>query len=373
MPSVNDARKFYFVYSNHGESVIQLEDYFSLLKNLFEYCLDKPLLASPTPVPGHWNILVECFNEKFVTLLRNIKQLDECTRYICIVTEFRMGDTFNVFFDPSNSNKSNGPLLTLDSWLHRFGIIEMSKKLPSYLVLKRFYEKWIKNAIGSSHYTSNDFYWKKRHDCFLEALPFFDHVWLISSNQTDGYCSIVEPERLWTVPVIPYIDHYSEPRFLIKQHDVDLLFTGTLTPHRIQIVNTLREKGFSVVTGFFPYFLRNAYLDRTKACLHIRQHKNWFFSSNMRLHTLLMAGKYIFSEISVNSEEDLLQRDFVDEVSSEEFVENVARKISDPIIETLGLKAREDYIRSTQEIRRRVRRELPQILDRSDLSSRGRI
>ena len=211
-------KKFYFIYGNHGDFPIQQEDYFFLLKDFLYYCLDKPLLVSEAPVSGHWNILFENFNNKDVDEIKKIKGTSPETHFICIATEFRTGNTFN-FFGSEDKISSDDDyfykykiwfLSILDGFLRRSKIIDLLKVLPFSSYLKKYYKKNIFDKVGDTHY-SNHSYWKKRYDSFINALPYFDQVWTVTPNQCDGYRSIIESNKLWQLPIIPYIDKLPEP------------------------------------------------------------------------------------------------------------------------------------------------------------------
>ena len=368
--SKNSKNNFYFIYGNHGDFPIQQEDYFLLLRDFLNYCIGKPLFASETPVSGHWNILFENFKKKAVDEIKKIKINDLETHFICIATEFKTGNTFNSFSTKSiNSLDIDQNVSTykikflflniLDGFLRHSGIINFTKKLPFYSFFKNIYQKIMFKTLGNTHY-SNSIYWKKRYDSFIEALPYFDQVWTINPNQQEGFRSILEPNKLWHLPIIPYIDEITEPSLKFNNQDIDFLFTGTMTAYRLQIMNELRMKGFNTVFGLFPSFLRQSYLEQTKICLHIKPYKNWSFVSNMRLHTLLMAGKYVISEACSEGDEKTIQQKFVEEVASDQFVEVVTKRITDPNLKKLGYKAREDYIKKTQNLRFQVREQIRQ-------------
>lgn len=354
-----DDRNIYFVYGNHGDSPVQLEDYFYFLKEFFQYCMEKTLLASEAPIPGHINILIEYFNEKFITDLRRLKETYPNTIYICIATEFRTGETFNSFFDVPNALKRSS--YSLVNSFRRRGVA-IAKKLPIYKELRDFYRKMIPESIrktGSAHYTINFKYWKKRYDYFLKALPLLDMIWLVNESQNIGYQSIIDPRKLWNLPIIPYTDRIPERLSANSCHpDIDFLFTGTLTPYRFRILQNLREKGFTVVNGFFSSFVTDSYIERAKICLHIKPHENWPFTSNMRLHRLLMSGKYVISEAFDKKENEMIQRDFIAEFPSDTLLDFAAKKVIDKEIVTVGIKAREQYIKATEANRQEVRSEI---------------
>jgi hypothetical protein len=353
-------KNIYFVYGNHGDSLIQLADYFYFLKDFFKYCLEKPLLVSELPIPGHINILIEYFDEKFVADILKAKEADPETRLFCIATEFKTGNTFNAFFGEERT--LTRATFTMINLFKRRNIYSIAKKLPFYKTLRKFYRKMVPDSIrrvGSAHYTINFKYWKERYDYFVKALPNFDMIWLVNPQQNEAYLSIVESKRIWNLPIIPYIDTVrAEVSDLAFDPDVDFLFTGTLTPYRLEFLRTLQAKGFQAVCGFFPNFLTDSYLSQAKICLHIKPHECWPFSSNMRLHRLLMAGKYVISESFDHKDNEMIQRNFIAEVPSDKLIDFAAEKVLDKEIVTAGIKAREQYIKATEANRQEVRSEI---------------
>lgn len=346
-------KNLYFIYGNH-DSLTPLEDYYSVLKQLFKYCLNKPLLASDIPVPGHWNILIEYFDEKFVSTIKQMKKQNPDTQFICIATEFKTGNTFNAFF--AESNPISKSIFSILNSLRRTGIY-IAKKFPFYISMRKYYRKLVPESIrntGSAHYTINFSYWKKRYESFVNVSPWMDMIWLVSPKQNAGFLELIDPEKIWNFPIIPYTDQIPADSYTEYFPDVDFLFTGTLTSYRYNILRSLDEKGFKVVSGFFPSFLADSYIERAKICLHIKPHENWPFSSNMRLHKLLMAGKFVISESFDQNSNNLIQRDFIEEVSRNHFIDFAVNKVSDPDIINEGLRVRESYIKATKAKRQEV-------------------
>ncbi len=348
---MDNTKYFYFIYGNHGDFPEQLEDYYFLIKDLLAYSLNKPLLVSKELVSGHCNFIIECFNPSFVSQIETIKNNSPKTNIICIATEFLTQDTFNLF--NKENEYSNQTLIFLDSILHQTGIVKLGKKFFSDTSLKDLYKKYIKNKIGSSHY-ANTGYWKERYNNFIKSLPYFDQVWTVSPSQKEGYLRIIESSNLWTLPIVPYTDLCEEFSSTKNNNfNIDLLFTGTLTPYRIQILEKLKNKKLNVVSGFFPSFLKNAYISQSKICLNLKPNSKWPFTSIMRLHTLLMKGKYVISE--KYDDEISIQNKFVNEVTLENIVSVSLDQINNPNLVDIGIEMKSKYIESTKIIREKVK------------------
>lgn len=187
-----------------------------------------------------------------------------------------------------------------------------------------------------------------------------EEVWIVSEDQRSGYGSLIEGQKLWLLPTIPYV----EPRRLNAIHspssnecDIDFLFTGAASDYRARFFEKLRREGFNVVTGpiELPPFIRNDYLARAKICLHVRPHENWAFASVMRLNHLLLSGKYTVSEATRTK---CLQYDFVQLAEPDELLNACLQAVRRDDLRETGLARREAYIHATSNRREQIKTEL---------------
>jgi hypothetical protein len=79
--------------------------------------------------------------------------------------------------------------------------------------------------------------------------------------------------------------------------DLDFYFFGMMTPRRVQIVNSLAQRGFrGIADGFCPYFLRNDRIARAKVNLNLIQDEKYTHVNNFRLCYLANNRSAIISE-----------------------------------------------------------------------------
>lgn len=367
---------YYFVYGNHGPAPAQLEDYFHLIRDAIRYSTGQSLKVSQLPVPGAWNVIVENFDENFSFMLTGARKANPDTRIICLVTEFMTKRTFNDFDANAKSDttqvQSKGIALSesLSDGVHRYLQILFARPIRSlvsrampwlYYPAKAVYLRMVNRSAVmdvSAHYAAKD-YWKNRHRYFEQLLPQFDGVWYVAESQRAGYEKIVDPAKLWHLPIIPYSD--SPPAATERDLDIDFLFTGTVTPYRSKLLRALERANKSVFTGpsNLPEHIRQDYLNRAKICVHLKPSQAWRYSSNMRLHSLLMSGKVVIAE---RSEEPVVQDQFVHLVSSERFVDYCLEQITKSDFDRAGNEARQGYLSATRETRIRVGNHLRMIL-----------
>ena len=80
----------------------------------------------------------------------------------------------------------------------------------------------------------------------------------------------------------------------------------------------------------------------------------------MRLHTLLMKGKYVISE--KYDDELSIQRKFVHETTLENIVDTSLEAISNPNLVNIGIKMQKEYIEWTQIIRQKAKEDFLQLI-----------
>jgi hypothetical protein len=354
---IDTNEQVYFCYGNHGKNPNQIEDYFYFIRNLVKYALNRDMLMSSTPVPNAINILVEAFEEPHVRLLNKIKRAYPNTKFVCIATEFLTGETFNNFDLAQGPAFSGRKVSSLAERLIPEKLREFFwSKLPAfYIPLRQTFFSLFR--IDSQYYRIR--YWVRRCRYFKMLIPVFDHVWVVSPQQIDGYRDVVPASKFWHVPILPYVDEAVPPQRHTIKKDVDVLFTGTVTDHRRKFIAELKRSGLNVVTGpaDWPEFIRKHYFSRSRLSIHIRQTPTWKYTSIMRLHTLLANDILAVSE---KGESDTMHSQYTYETNPEDLVRTCVEmlKKSDAELAQLAFEARARYIRGTHELRQEVRRKL---------------
>ncbi|GAA5181688.1 hypothetical protein GCM10025771_29180 [Niveibacterium umoris] len=238
------------VYENHWNFGIHLADTLPLIRCGLELAgfradIEKPLC------PGTLNIVVENFDDSFADRL--LAAADHGTRFIIVATEFMTGTTFNDFGKPED-------------------------------------------VAPDKHY-DNVRYWESRYRNFMRVAERAVAVWHLSEQQVGVYQA--------TLPCpVGYLPHgYVEALRRIAfrpdaARDIDFLFTGTLTPYRREILDTLGRLGYEVKAApmLTAHFHREDLVARTRVALNLRQHAGWMHPSNNRIHYHLNNGSLLLSE-----------------------------------------------------------------------------
>jgi hypothetical protein len=298
----------YFVYGNHGNSPHQLDDLWSICSALVKTSTGHTLRASEHPVANATNLLVECFDRDFTSLVADVKSKYPETRLHCIVTEFVTDGTFNNFQKIRLKRESVSFGKRVRNLLGRTIAHMFNQELrdhlnqrfgPAYRLFRNaYFSTFGKDAHKrvQTHYEQLQ-YWQNRFDNFSILTRSFDTILTVTDHQLPEYNSAFPKTQVLSLPVFPV----SLPQ--IYEHDsqdIDYFFSGTLTEHRKKVIETLRALGMKVVTApaNLPESIRTNYLSRSKVCLHIKLRPDWPYPSNLRLHQLLTYGKTIVTEAS---------------------------------------------------------------------------
>lgn len=98
----------------------------------------------------------------------------------------------------------------------------------------------------------------------------------------------------------------SRPTTSVRQRekDIDILFTGTLTPYRIKVLDEFRSRHVKVVAleAHMPAYLRNDYIDRCKLSIGLKLSEETKILSTMRAYYHLMHRiPHVFERTSIRS------------------------------------------------------------------------
>lgn len=275
------------VYGNHGELSYQIDDILLYLMQAISIQGARPRLCSD-PVERSTNIIIENFNDSFREKII-VASRTPGTRIFCVATEFLTNGSFNNF--------SEKPRLS---------------RLGRYLERKRGKKK--KNA----HYIHRE-KWERRYDNFQSVCDVVDGVFCIDQSQFTVYRDFFGTEGFVSHLPTAAIDERVVDTFqVLENKDVDFLFTGSLTPHREDLLTQLGQKGeVKVGPAAWSSLRREHFISRAKVNLDMRQSAEWQYSSCMRLHVLLCAGAQVAVE---QSRFGSIQETCLGSFASEEYV-----------------------------------------------------
>ncbi len=158
-------------------------------------------------------------------------------------------------------------------------------------------------------------YWKERTRAFMNLVPMVDGLILIGVEHVNGclpegyekvvgaYFQLGKPVHL--IPLCaPPISSVSEGTCEHGEQDIDILFTGSVTPYRKSILDRLRTKGLRVVAleALTPAYLRRNYLDRSKLSVGLKLSEETNILSLQRAYFhLVNKVPHIFERTSIPS------------------------------------------------------------------------
>jgi hypothetical protein len=244
--------EFKLVYGNHGKDPVQVYETLLLIKFGLESLGHKADLEHNLS-PGKTNILIESFSYDFLEVFREFSKTPG-TDYIIVATEYLTGETFNQFGKP----------------------IEERDNMPHY---------------------ENPRYWRKRYKTFLEANKYCRAVWHLSESQVQTYRQELGLKHVHYLPH-GHVSQLERVHHQINQHkDIDVLFTGTPTAYRDQVISDLRRKGLSVKFSLPRSSVqREDLVGRAKLALNIKQSAEWKYPSNSRFHYHITNSSLVVSE-----------------------------------------------------------------------------
>lgn len=127
-------------------------------------------------------------------------------------------------------------------------------------------------------------YWNERTKAFMGLVPVVDGLFLIGLEPIEGclplgyekevglYFQLGKPVHLIPLCAPPQLSTVSGGERQYGEQDIDVLFTGSVTPYRRKILDTLRAKDMRVVTleAHTAAYLRNNYVRRSKLSVGLK-------------------------------------------------------------------------------------------------------
>jgi len=244
--------KFNLVYGNHSYEGLHISDTLRLIKYSLQ-SIGHTVAISPRMEPGQNNIIIENFTYDFIVTMENLRKV-EGTRFIILATEYISdNDRFNYFPDSSIND--------------------------------------------NTHY-AQDSLWQKRWKTFCLAVKSCDAIWHLSEPQVSAY------QRYFPDVPVGYLPHaYLSDLIRVNpvpdiQKDIDVLFTGTMTPYRQSIIDKLEQSGLIVKHGAVntPDHIREDWVSRSRLAINLRQNSQWSYPSNSRFFYHIMNSSLLLTQ-----------------------------------------------------------------------------
>lgn len=300
--------RFCISYGNHGHGGVHVEDIMVYIRNAL-LAAGEDAYISPGLLTDGVNILLECFTDEQARQIVQLRR-NSGARFVIVATEFTDGKRFN-------------PHIT----------------------------------SGKGHYVDTQ-YWQKRFELFMDVAAESDAIWCLSEYALLEYRPLFPDKPVSSFPIgfDPLFPAYAPP--LTDRKDFDLLFTGSLTPHREMLVTALRAR-FSIMAlpATTLTVSRVDLIRRSKASLHLNLQENAMYSSILRHHFLVMCGAAVVSE---RAQTVGALDEFITQFDGSEFVDRVADFLSSGEWKWRGAAMHEQY-RKTKPIGDAVRQMLKAI------------
>ena len=124
-------------------------------------------------------------------------------------------------------------------------------------------------------------------------------VWHLSEYQVENYKKSLGKNNIYYLPhgYLETMQRLVDKPW--KHKDIDIIFTGTRTPYRDELLLKLENNGLTV--AHLPIltmeFIREDFISRSKLALNIRQNSQWKYPSNSRFYYHLVNASPLLSEV----------------------------------------------------------------------------
>lgn len=297
--------EFKLVYGNYGRSStpfnppVYLNDILLLVKYGLEAAGHRVDLEYRL-CPGKTNILLENFTYDFIEEYKVCQRVPG-TEFILIATDFITGNTFNDFGASS---------------------------VPG----------------GAAQIYEDQVYWLKRYTTFCLAAERARAVWHLNADQVEVY------RRQLNRKSIHFFPHGHLERFSRVGHnrdadkDIDVFFSGTVTPYRERVLADLSARGLHVqiCPSTTSPLIRDDLVGRSKLAVNVRQHAAWEYPSTSRIHYHLSNRSPLISE---RCNHGCSLSPFVVQANADAFIEEVAEAITSKDYARLADSQHERFVR----------------------------
>lgn len=164
------------------------------------------------------------------------------------------------------------------------------------------------------HYDDGE-YWANRTRAFMRLIPVVDGFIMVGLKKVRGmlppgydkgiatYFELGKPVHL--VPLChPPAQWQSAAPARRDEREIDILFTGTLTPYRTKVLDELRSRHFKVVAleAHMPAYLRNNYVNRCKLSVGLKlSEETEILSTTRAYYHLVHRIPHVFERTSIRS------------------------------------------------------------------------
>lgn len=174
--------------------------------------------------------------------------------------------------------------------------------------------KAINQTTPDEHYDDRE-YWTNRTRDFMRFVPIVDGLIIVGLQMNKGRLPVGYDKGIATyfelgkpVHLVPlcHPPAQSRPSSASRQgeKDIDILFTGTLTPYRVKVLKQLQSRNFKVVAleAHMPAYLRNNYVDRSKLSIGLKLSEETEILSTMRAYYHLVHRiPHVFERTAIRS------------------------------------------------------------------------
>ncbi len=237
----------FYIYTGSHFSPHGIADTVQLIKNALQDC-GHSACVSHQLMAGHVNILIENF-----TAARSLQALAEAhalgARFILVGTEPIVDGSFN------------------------------------------------RGIVAQHHHYSDTAYWDLRYKLFLIAAELADAVWVLAESMVPTYRETLGGRPIQFLPH-GYVEDFANVRQRPEpERDIDFYFSGSLTDHRRQILDTLSKDHYTVYySDAPPEYMRQDHVSRAKVCLSLRLSPNNDIPSVSRMHYHLQNRSFLLHE-----------------------------------------------------------------------------
>lgn len=247
--------RFKLIYGNHSQSGVHLSETFLLIKYSLEN-LGHLVDLEQNITPGFVNIFIDPFTYDFLSWLEKAIAKDKNTKVLIVGTEYITGETFNTFSAP---------------------------EIPSLMF--------------KNHYDSKD-HWKKRYEVFEKVAKLSVGIWHVAEQQVDSFRNKFQKDKVFFFPhgYVPQLECVTHRN--IEYKDIDVIFTGSPTKYRDQVLMSIIGSGLKVkwLPISTPGYLRDEYTARSKLAVNIRQDALWEHPSHSRFQYHVINKSLLITE-----------------------------------------------------------------------------
>jgi hypothetical protein len=229
------------------------------------------------------------------------KTLSLCGHDVVISHTAVRSDSVNLFFEHFLSTNWADDFKKLRGGGIRVGIITTEVMINNSIP---YQTHGINYGISQQHNIDTV---QQRLNGFNLALQEVDFLWSMSQRTSKEYNDKIKIHKFFPTGCIEIL----KPEIRRSVKDIDVLFFGKKTPHRVSVLKTLQENEVKVLaigagwdSGYMPDIFLESLIDRSKICLNLTLHArddsssdiDPRFASSLRITDILSRGALVVSE-----------------------------------------------------------------------------